>query len=124
MSELMMRTIPAIALVVILGGLWLATKRLQRRGGGPGLKMVGRVALLRGASVAVAEFEGRRYLIGATEQRVEMLAELGMAQPDTDVDAAVLNLNESISGPWMDLFNRVRAEHAAGPSKAADATHT
>jgi hypothetical protein len=53
-----------------------------RRGGGqaaPALRVTARAPLGRGGAVAVVEVDGRRFLVGAGERSLELLAELDPA---------------------------------------------
>lgn len=73
-----------LSLSVIIGGL-LAVRWWGLRGGSRlrGIKVVARAPLGRTASVAVLEVGSRRYLVGAAEQSVNLLAEL---DPDEELD--------------------------------------
>ena len=66
-----------LSLSVVIGGL-LAVRWWGLRGGSRlrGIKVVARAPLGRSASVAVLEVGSRRYLVGAAEQSVNLLAEL------------------------------------------------
>lgn len=79
--SLMLRLI--LSLAVIIGGL-LAVKWWGLRGNTRmrGIKVVARSPLGRNASVAVLDVAGRRYLIGAAEQSVNLIAEL---DPDVEL---------------------------------------
>ena len=57
------------------------TVRLKARGTGPArtIKVSARAAVNRGAVVAIVEAEGRRLLIGAAANQVNILADLGAA---------------------------------------------
>ncbi|MGZ4738294.1 MAG: flagellar biosynthetic protein FliO, partial [Ilumatobacteraceae bacterium] len=57
------------------------TVRLKARGTGPtrSIKVSARAAVNRGAVVAIIEAEGRRLLIGAAANQVNILADLGSA---------------------------------------------
>ncbi len=60
----------------------------SRRGGAgrtPALRVTARAALGRAASVAVVEVDGRRFLVGAGERALELLAEL---EPASESPAA------------------------------------
>lgn len=73
-----------LSMTVVIGGL-LAVRWWGLRGSTRlrGIKIVARAPLGRTASVAVLEVGSRRYLIGAAEQSVNLLAEL---DPDEDLD--------------------------------------
>lgn len=71
-----------LALAVVLGLLWWLARRTG--GGKPRAKVttvsvVGRQSLGRHSGVAVVEVEGRRLLLGVTDQGVSLLTELGVA---------------------------------------------
>lgn len=74
----------AVALVVVVGLIWLIARRYGAAGGrrapaGPTMRVVGRQALGRHAGVAVVEVGNRRLLLGYGEQQVSMLTELAPA---------------------------------------------
>jgi flagellar protein FliO/FliZ len=83
-----------LSLAVVLGLVWW----LARRGGGARVKattvqVVGRQSLGRRAGVAVVEVEGRRLLLGVTDQGVSMLTELATratSDARTEIDPAEL----------------------------------
>lgn len=66
------------ALVVVVGGLLLVRRLAGGRAGAlqRQLRVVGRVGLSRAAQVAVVQVGDLHYLVGATEQSVNLLAEL------------------------------------------------
>lgn len=103
MGELILRSIPSLLVIFGLAGGWWWLRRWQR-GTGTGLRVVSRVALLRGATIAVVEMGGRAWLIGATERNIEVLAEIDEATLGTEAEPPVNPI--SGSGPWTDLFNR------------------
>ena len=63
------------------------TVRLKARGTGPtrSIKISARAAVNRGAVVAIIEADGRRLLIGAAANQVNILADLGSASGSGDV---------------------------------------
>jgi flagellar biogenesis protein FliO len=86
----------SVSLVVLIGGLLVV--RRWSRSGRPGRRVVGgtrvpiriagRAGIARGAHVAVIDVDGRRYLVGAGENGVTLLAELalstdGLGVPET-----------------------------------------
>lgn len=80
MLELVVRLV--IGGVVVAGGLllWYRASRGGLNGGsGPVLRVAARAGLTRSALVAVIDVDGRRYLVGAAEEGVRLLAELGPA---------------------------------------------
>jgi flagellar biogenesis protein FliO len=93
----------SVSLVVLLGGL-LVVRRWSRTGGRPTrrlagttrtpIRVTGRAGITRHASVAVVEVGDQRFLVGAGEHGVNLLAELptpadGAGVPDT-VDLTAL----------------------------------
>ena len=64
---------------VLLIGALLFVRRGAARGrirGGDKMRVAERIGVSRGASVAVVEIDGRRFLLGATEHGVSLLSEL------------------------------------------------
>lgn len=88
---------------VVVGAL-LALRWAQARGmtarGGPELRVVGRTGLTRQALVAVIEVDGRRWLVGAADQGVQLLAELGPGEcPPTAQQFENLLVDDHASAP-------------------------
>lgn len=82
--SLLGRLIPATAVFIVLGvGLWW----LKRRGPARirGIQVESRTGLSRGSVVAILGIDGRRYLVGATDQNVTLLAELPAAAAATPI---------------------------------------
>ncbi len=79
MSETFGQLIPA--LVVFVGGpaliWWL--RRTGRGPAGTGMRVTARTSLTRNSVIAVIETDGRRWLVGATDQGVSVLSELEAA---------------------------------------------
>lgn len=70
------RLLPSMALIV---GLLLLLRRWAQRGAqqaGAGIKVLARAGITRGASVAVVALGDRRFLVGASEHGISLLAEL------------------------------------------------
>src|SRR5262245_28547202 len=75
----------SVSLIVLVGGL-LVVRRWSRNGGRPSrrlagtvrtpIRVTGRAGITRHASVAVVEVGGQRFLVGAGEHGVNLLAEL------------------------------------------------
>lgn len=76
--DLLARLLPSM--VVIIGAL-LVLRRWGRRGVRPetAVRVVGRTGVTRGAVVAIVEVGAQRYLVGAGEDGVRLLAELEAA---------------------------------------------
>ena len=79
----------AVSLVVLIGGLlivrrWSRNGRPGRRVSGAGrvpIRITGRAGIARGAQVAVIEVGRQRFLVGAGEHGVNLLAELPSSDP-------------------------------------------
>jgi flagellar biogenesis protein FliO len=81
----------AVSLILVVGGLFVV--RRWSRSGRPGrrvsghsrvpIRIVGRVGISRGVNVAVVEVDNHRFLVGAGEHGVNLLAELA-PRPDTE----------------------------------------
>lgn len=88
MVELVLRV--TFSLAVVLGLFWLAARFASRRfsGGTRSLvRVVGRQALGRSASLAVVEIGGRVLVVGVSESGVRLLTELDPEEielPETD----------------------------------------
>lgn len=71
-------------IVTLLLAVIAVVLRLRSRGAGPGrlLKITARAAVGRGTSLVVVEIEGRRLLVGAAANQMNVLAELGDIEHD------------------------------------------
>lgn len=91
MLELVVRLV--LVSGVIVAGL-LGLRHAQRRGmtarGGPELRVLGRTGLTKSSVVAVVAVDDQRYLVGASEDGVRLLAALAPDgdAPHTDPDPA------------------------------------
>jgi flagellar biogenesis protein FliO len=75
----------SVSLIVLVGGL-LVVRRWSRNGGRPtrrlagsartSIRITGRAGITRHSTVAVVEVDGQRFLVGAGEHGVNLLAEL------------------------------------------------
>lgn len=82
--EALGRVVPSVLLLVVV---LLAVRWWAKRGGGGGtapVRVLARTGITKGAMLAVVAVEGRRLLVGASEQGVNLLLQLG---PDRGVDA-------------------------------------
>lgn len=97
MLELIIRLVVGGGVVV---GALLALRWAQARGmtarGGPELRIVGRTGLTRQALVAVVEVDGRRWLVGAADQGVSLLAELGPGEGPADITTALGDVGDAL----------------------------
>jgi flagellar biogenesis protein FliO len=106
-------------IVIFAGGpalLWW----LRRGKSGPAapLRIVGRTALTKSSVVAVVEADGRRFLLGASEQGISILSELAATSADTEVDdMAVVEPAQLVPfGPRMSPLETLRAMTARTPT--------
>lgn len=84
-ASVLARLLPSLGLIV--GGLLLLRWWTRRAGGRPGvaaMRVTSRAALGRQAAAAVLHVEGRRFLVGLTDNNVSLIAELA---PETTEDA-------------------------------------
>lgn len=122
--ELLGRMLPSLLLIV--GGLLLVRRWSQRgrAGGEEAIRVLARTGVARNAAVAVLAYEGRRFLVGAGEQGVRLLAELAPDPRAFGVVAAAPQISEvhtdavrdvalarpaSPSRPWMGLVHRLQS---------------
>ncbi|MCP3935852.1 MAG: hypothetical protein GY708_10825 [Actinomycetia bacterium] len=85
-----------VALVIIVGGL-LFVRWWTLRGGGRarGIDVVARAQVGRSSSLVVVDVAGRRYLVGAAEQSVNLIAEL---DAEAELGAELIRTVEQSSG--------------------------
>ncbi|MCI4658667.1 flagellar biosynthetic protein FliO [Cryobacterium zhongshanensis] len=126
MDTLLVALRVALSLAVVVGLLWVLQRRMQkgtRRGPKASLvSVVGRQGLGQKASVVVVDVEGRRFVLGVTEQSVTVLHDavspaesfattLHAADADADADS------RATTGP----FDRADASTARAYEGAATA---
>ena len=89
------RLVPALG--VIVGSLFLIRWYLQkgRVGAQNAIKVVARAGLSKSASVAVVEVGGQRFLVGTTDQSVQLLAELDETE---DAEQAAASHLRAVAG--------------------------
>ncbi|MDO8122173.1 flagellar biosynthetic protein FliO [Isoptericola sp. b490] len=129
-----------LALAVVLGLLWWLARKTS---GGTRIKaatvrVVGRQSLGRHAGVTVVEVEGRRLLLGVTDQGVSLLTELTAVQdvePDarTEIDPAdlarLVDLDEGLADdvtddePATSVLALATSSRASSTRPAARAIH-
>lgn len=111
----------AVTLVMVLGLLLAArAARAGGRPGGPGIRVVGRHGLAKGATVAVLEVDGRRFLVGAGEQHVSLLAEL---DPTTEALEVGDDAHDARPGPDLALTARRVAGRLVAAHRHARTPH-
>ncbi|WP_167040952.1 flagellar biosynthetic protein FliO [Salinibacterium sp. ZJ454] len=89
MDTLLLALRVLLSLGVVFGLLWVMQRRMTRGGrGGRGkdvatpIRVIGRQRLGAKASVVVVELQGKKFMLGVTEQSVNVLhAEIGTATP-------------------------------------------
>lgn len=127
-----------LSLALVLGLCWGAVWALKRRGTGrpllgstDRLEIVERRALSRTASLALVRVSGREYLVGVTEQRVELLDRTGPGSDTPDlvaiettgtVDLTALTADPSSAEAQDDQRSLVSGTRRTGfPTTSADA---
>jgi flagellar biogenesis protein FliO len=134
--EFLARMAPPLALIV--GSLLLLRRWASKgRGGvGTGPRVLGRTGVTRNAVVAVVDAGGRRFLVGAGDHGVNLLAELdqdasALGEGETidlvtnaETDSAPARPAFAIDRPWMGLIHRLQQmtvrTHLQGPIHGAD----
>jgi flagellar biogenesis protein FliO len=106
-------------IVIFAGGpalLWWL--RRGKMGQAAPLRILGRTALTKSSVVAVVEADGRRFLLGASEQGISILSELAATPTDTDPDdTAVVDEAHIVPfGPRMSPLETLRAMTARTPT--------
>ena len=100
-STLMLFVRMGVSLAVILGLIWIAARVVKRSGttkvgSTTSLDVVGRRSVGRRSSLLVVDVGDRRYLIGATDTNVSLIADLSIGErdgtTDNESDEAVVNL--------------------------------
>lgn len=122
------------SLAIVVGVIWI-TARVLRKGGkssrpgaGPAIEVVERRNLGRRSNLVLVRVGGAAFLVGATDQRVELVAAVpGLdANPDPDpvvvseiADAApIARIVPAVSADLVDL-DAARTNRTAAPVRAA-----
>jgi len=80
------------SLAIVLGLIWLAARVAKRRGKiaarqtDIGIELVARRQVGRRASLVVVESAGRRFLVGVTDSRVDLVADLPVGELSSPVE--------------------------------------
>lgn len=113
---------------VMVGGLVLAARASRSGRPGSGVRVTGRHGISKGATVAVVEVDGRRFLVGAGDQQVALLAELDPAaaveaSTETADDPATVDdvvpprtTVERLGSALASAHRHARRPHRTGPS--------
>jgi len=110
-----------LSLAVVLGLLWVLQRRLSR---GPGSRaanvvtVVGRQGLGQKASVVVVDVDGRRFVLGVTEQSISVLHDGETDQAAVAAGGAGISAVRSEAGNDRSAVAFARSLHAAsgGPT--------
>ena len=114
-----------LSLAVVLGLLWVLQRRLSRGAGSRTANLVtvvGRQGLGQKASVVVVDVDGRRYVLGVTEQSISVLH-------DAETDRGAVAVSRTVragSGNDRSAVAFARSLHAAsgGPTLVPPETET
>ncbi len=102
-----MRLVPALAVVVALPlAVWWLARRSGAGTGSP-VRVVARAGLGHKASVALVEVAARRFLVGATDQGVQLLSEIDFA-PEEPPALGELAGNDDADRPWTGPIHRLQ----------------
>lgn len=138
MDTLVVAVRVVVSLAVVLGVLWYLHRRISRgrvRGAGDSLSIVGRQAVGQKSSVVIVSMDGRRFLLGVTEQGISMLHSEAPAQvpaQDGEPAATAVEIPDAVSPGAPDAqFALAMAEAAPAapvartiPRHAAESTAT
>jgi len=107
-----------LSLAVVLGLLWVLQRRLSRGAGSRAanvVTVVGRQGLGQKASVVVVDVDGRRFVLGVTEQSISVLHD---GETDQGVAGAGVSAGRSEAGNDRSAVAFARSLHAAsgGPT--------
>ncbi|MCV2392775.1 flagellar biosynthetic protein FliO [Actinotalea sp. M2MS4P-6] len=110
-----------LSLAVVLGLLWWIARRTagsRARTRQASVTVVGRQSLGRRSGVAVVEVEGRRLLLGVTEQGVSLLTELAAPDPEPTADRTEIDPAELADLVGLDT-DALADVAVAAPARAA-----
>jgi flagellar biogenesis protein FliO len=89
MTRLVIVTLVLAALALVLRKRSGSVTRLHA------IKVTARATMHRGASIAVVEVDGRRLLVGAGAQSINLIADLGAVDPDTSPTVTTSHITET-----------------------------
>jgi flagellar protein FliO/FliZ len=116
-----------LSLAVVLGLLWVLQRRLSRGSGSRAanvVTVVGRQGLGQKASVVVVDVDGRRFVLGVTEQSISVLHD-GETDPSRAVPAGIGTVHPEARND-LSAVAFARSLHAAsgGPTLVPSGTDT
>lgn len=92
-----------LSLAVVLGLLWVMQRKLTRTGRAGRraelVTVVARQGISPKASVVIVDAEGKRFLLGITEQSVNVLHTGDIPGDESGVDAFALTMNAALAAP-------------------------
>ncbi|MGY4856613.1 flagellar biosynthetic protein FliO [Cryobacterium sp. AP23] len=109
-----------LSLAVVLGLLWVLQRRLSTRSGTRSanvVTIVGRQGLGQKASVVVVDVDGRRFVLGVTEQSISVLHN---SEPDPFDVAAVPATSATVFGRSLHAATASAGAHTDGDEKATE----
>lgn len=92
-ADALSRLIPSMLVLGLVGGGLYVWGRRHRTGAVSGVRVLSRSPLAKNASALVVEVEGRRLLLGVTDQQVQLLTAL-----DADVEAVPHSSEDGAEG--------------------------
>ena len=98
-------------LVFVCAPLLIWWLRRSKAGFTSGMRVASRTALTRNGVIAVVETDGRRFLVGATDHRIDLLTELAPEEGELDevTEAPITALvPPSDAGPWTSPLDALR----------------
>lgn len=118
-----------LSLAVVLGLLWVLQRRLSRGSGSRAanvVTVVGRQGLGQKASVVVVDVDGRRFVLGVTEQSISVLHDGDTDQATVVASGAGISAVRSEAGNDRSAVAFARSLHAAsgGPTLVPSETDT
>ena len=111
-------------LVFVCAPLLIWWLRRAKVGFTSGMRVTSRTALTRNGVIAVVETDGRRFLVGATDHRIDLLTELapqeGEPTEHTEEPTTAL-VPSSGTGPWTSPIDALRNMTVRKPTRPRSA---
>lgn len=85
-----------------------------------GMRVTSRTALTRNGVIAVVEMDGRRFLVGATDHRIDLLTELAPEQAELEdhtEEPTTALVSSQDTGPWTSPIDALRNMTVRKPTR-------